>query len=73
VVEFLISRETYNLQNLLNFQNHKLQDFYNGVRKWIGVKRKLFTLVKPIARWYILRKSETYKKFKKNLKIKMKV
>ena len=56
--------ETRDLQNLLNFQHHIIQDFYNEVKKSIGVKRYLFPLIKPIARWYILRKSEFYQKFK---------
>jgi nucleoside-diphosphate-sugar epimerase len=57
-------QETRNLQNLLNYQRHTIQDFYNEVKKSIGVKRYLFPLIKPIARWYILRKSEFYQKFK---------
>jgi len=59
-------QETQNLQNLLDFQHHTLQDFYNEVKKWIGIKRHLFPLIKPIARWYILRKSEIYQKIKKS-------
>ena len=66
-------RETQNLQNLLHFQHHTLQDFYNEVRKWIGVKRHLFRVIKPIARWYILRRSEFYQKFKKSLKSKSRI
>jgi len=58
-------QETQNLQNLLNFQKHTLQDFYNEVKEWVGIKRHLFHLVKPITRWYILRKSEIYQKIKK--------
>ncbi|MFX0105670.1 MAG: NAD-dependent epimerase/dehydratase family protein [Candidatus Hodarchaeota archaeon] len=61
------SQETQYLQNLLNFKHHTLQDFYNEVKNWIGVKRYLAPLIKPIARWFILRKSEIYQKFKKNL------
>ncbi len=59
------SQETQYLQNLLNFKHHTLQDFYDEVRKWIGVKRYLAHLIKPIARWYILRRSEIYQKLKK--------
>jgi nucleoside-diphosphate-sugar epimerase len=61
------SQETQALQKLLNFQRHTLQDFYNEVKKWVGFKRYLAPIIKPIARWYILRKSEFYQKFKKNL------
>ena len=57
-------QETRDLQNLLNFQHHTVQDFYNELKKTIGVKRYLFPLIKPIARWYILRKSEFYQKFR---------
>ncbi|MCK4380975.1 MAG: NAD(P)-dependent oxidoreductase [Candidatus Lokiarchaeota archaeon] len=60
-------QETQYLQDLLNFQHYTLQDFYNEVKKWIGVKRYLAPLIKPIARWHILRKSEFYQKFKKNI------
>jgi nucleoside-diphosphate-sugar epimerase len=59
-------QETQNLQNLLNYQHHTLQDFYDEVRRWIGFKKHLFPLIKPIAKWYILRKSDFHQKFKKN-------
>ncbi|MFX0155925.1 MAG: NAD-dependent epimerase/dehydratase family protein [Candidatus Hodarchaeota archaeon] len=58
-------KETQQLHNLLNFQHHTLQDFYEEVKKGMGLKRYLFPVIKPIARWYILRKSEFYQKFKK--------
>jgi cholest-5-ene-3beta,7alpha-diol 3beta-dehydrogenase len=58
------SQETANLQKLLNFQQYTLEDFYNEVKKWIGIKRFLIPLIKPFLRWYILRKSEIYKKNK---------
>jgi len=60
------TQETQHLQNLLNYQHHTLQDFYNEVKKWIGVKKYLFRLIKPIARAYILRKSEFYQNFRKS-------
>lgn len=59
------SQETNDLQRLLDFQHHTLQDFYIEVRKWIGLKRYLTPLIKPFARWYILRKSEFHQNFKK--------
>jgi nucleoside-diphosphate-sugar epimerase len=59
------SQETQDLQNLLKYQHHTLQDFYYEVKKWIGFKRYLTPIIKPIARWYILRKSDIYQKVKK--------
>jgi len=42
---------------------------YLQSKKWIGLKRYLIPIVKPIIRWYILRKSEFYQNYKKkNLK-----
>jgi len=53
------------LQRVLNFQNSTLDDFYEEVKKWIGIKKYLVPLVKPILKWYILRKSEFYQEFKR--------
>lgn len=61
----LDSQETQNLQKLLNFQNHTLQDFYIELKKWFGLKRYLTPIIKPFLKWYILRKSEFYQKFKR--------
>ena len=58
--------DTTELQALLKFQDHTLQDFYDDIRKWIGIKRYFVPLVKPIVRWYLLRKSKYYSEFKKN-------
>lgn len=57
------SQESQELQKLLNFQPYTLQDFYQEVKKWIGFKRFFARLIRPLARWYILRKSEFYQKF----------
>lgn len=57
---------TTEIQALLHFQEHTLQDFYNDARKWIGFKRYLVPLVKPIIRWFLLKKSRYYQEFKKN-------
>ncbi|MFX1438546.1 MAG: NAD-dependent epimerase/dehydratase family protein, partial [Promethearchaeota archaeon] len=62
------SQETQDLQQLLTYQQHTLQDFYYEVKKRFGFKRYLTPIIKPIARWYILRKSEIYQKAKKNSK-----
>ena len=60
--------DTTELQALLKFQDHTLQDFYDDVREWIGIKRYFIPLVKPIVRWYLLKKSKYYKQFKNNKK-----
>lgn len=57
-------------QKLLHFQNHTLNDFYAEVKKWIGFKRYLIPLVRPIIRWFLLRKSIFYQDFKKKHKFK---
>lgn len=57
-------------QKLLHFQNHTLNDFYTEVKKWIGFKRYLIPLVRPIIRWFLLRKSIFYQDFKKIGKFK---
>ena len=57
--------DTAQIQSLLQFQEHTLQDFYNDARKWIGFKRYLVPLVKPIIRWYLLKKSRYYKEYKR--------
>jgi len=49
-------------QRLLQFQNHTLEDFYKEVKKWIGFKRHLVPLLRPIIRWFLLKKSAFYKK-----------
>lgn len=60
--------DTTEVQSLLKFQVHTLQDFYDDIRKWIGIKRYFVPLVKPIVRWYLLKKSRYYKEFKENKK-----
>jgi len=68
---FFDAQEMGEIQNILGFQRFSLEDFYEEVKQWIGIKRHLIPLVKPILRWYILRKSEFYKEYKRN-KIKNK-
>ena len=63
---FFDAEEMNNLQNILKFQNFTLEDFYQEVKKWIGIKRYLIPLVKPILKRYILRKSEFYQKTKRS-------
>ena len=62
---FFDDQETSYLQSILMFQNFTLEDFYAEVKKLIGIKRYLIPIVKPIIRWYILRKSEFYQNYKK--------
>ncbi|MFW9949685.1 MAG: NAD-dependent epimerase/dehydratase family protein, partial [Candidatus Thorarchaeota archaeon] len=54
--------ETRKLEELLHYQKHNLKDFYLEVKQWIGIKRFLIPLVRPILRKIILRRSEFYKK-----------
>ncbi|MEJ2295885.1 MAG: SDR family oxidoreductase [Candidatus Lokiarchaeota archaeon] len=63
---FFDLKEMEENEKLLHFQNHTLKDFYSEVRKWIGIRRYLIPLVRPILRWFVLRKSIFYKEFKNN-------
>lgn len=60
--------DTTEVQDLLKFQEHTLQDFYDDIRRWIGIKRYFVPLVKPIVRCYLLKKSKYYSEFKKKKK-----
>ena len=62
---FFDEQEMNYIQSILGFQHFTLEDFYKEVKKWMGKKRYLIPLVKPILRWYILPKSEFYQSFKK--------
>jgi len=62
---FFDDQETNYIQSVLRFQNFTLEDFYEEVKQWIGFKKYLIPLVKPVIRWYVLRKSEFYKDYKK--------
>ena len=62
---FFDDEEMSYLNSILKFQNHTLEDFYKEVKKWIGIKRYLVPLVKPILRRHLLRKSEFYQNQKK--------
>ncbi|MFX1587003.1 MAG: NAD-dependent epimerase/dehydratase family protein [Promethearchaeota archaeon] len=53
------------VQELFNFRNLTLQDFYKEVKKWIGFKRYLTPLLRWFLRKIFIRKSEYYKKQKK--------
>ena len=53
-------------QKYLNYQRHTLEDFYNDVKKKVGIKRYFFIMFKPIIRRYLLRQSPHYKTYLKN-------
>ena len=63
---FFDDAEMSYLNSILKFQHHTIEDFYKEVKKWIGIKRYFVPLVKPILRWYLLRKSEFYQNLKKS-------
>jgi nucleoside-diphosphate-sugar epimerase len=65
---FFDEQETKHIQSILKFQNITLEDFYKEIKNWIGIKRYLIPLVKPILRWVILRRSEFYQSYKSNKK-----
>ncbi len=53
------------VQELFNFRNLTLQDFYKEVKKWIGFKRYLTPLLRWPLRKIFIRKSEYFKEYKK--------
>lgn len=61
--------DTREIEELLKFQNHNLLDFYADVKRWIGFKRYLVPLVRPIIRWILLKSSKYYKESKKKKNI----
>ena len=56
--------DTKESQRLLKYQEHSLTDYYNDVRIKIGKKRFFLRFLKPSIRSKLLRKSESYKRFK---------
>ena len=52
--------DTKEIEELLKFQNHDLSDFYADVKKWIGFKRYLVPLFRPIIRWVLSKRSKYY-------------
>ncbi|MCJ7651132.1 MAG: NAD(P)-dependent oxidoreductase, partial [Candidatus Lokiarchaeota archaeon] len=52
--------DTREIEEILKFQNHNLSDFYADVKRWIGFKRHLVPLVRPIIRWILLKRSKYY-------------
>ncbi len=64
--------DTDESQRLLNYQNISFEEFIAEIKKKMGLKRSLFKLVSPIARWYLKRKSPYLKENKKNLETSIK-
>ncbi|MFX1420332.1 MAG: NAD-dependent epimerase/dehydratase family protein [Promethearchaeota archaeon] len=50
-------------QALLNYQRYTLDDYFNAVRKKVAVSRFFMMMIRPIARKYLLNKSQYYKEF----------
>ena len=67
---FYDAQETNYIQSILQFQNFTLEDFYKEVNKWIGIKKYLVPIVKPLLRWYFLRRSEFYQDYRRKRKKK---
>jgi nucleoside-diphosphate-sugar epimerase len=63
--------DTSEVQELLNYQHHDLNDYYEIAKEWIGIKRYFTPLVKPFVKWYLLwklKKSKIKEKFQKSQK-----
>jgi nucleoside-diphosphate-sugar epimerase len=56
--------DTKNSQQLLTYQKHTLNDYYNEVRKKIGSKRYFMPIVKWTVRLNLLKQSYAYRRFK---------
>ena len=53
--------DTTESQQLLQFQRHSFEEWREGFKKELGIKRYLALAFRPIARWYLLRQSPYYK------------
>lgn len=66
--------DTSRVQELLKYQHHNLEDYYEIAKEWIGIKRYITPFVKPLVRGYLIRKlkksriKEKYKKSQERLK-----
>ena len=47
----MITRES---EKILQYQRHTLQDYYELVKKRCKLRRFILTLIRPVARWYLL-------------------
>jgi len=57
--------ETTEAQNLLKYQHHNLEDYYEEVREWIGFKRHFVPLVKWFVKKFLLRRLKKSKYLRK--------
>ncbi len=53
--------DTEESQRLLNYQRYSFDDIMEQLTRLVGFQRRLTALVRPIARWYILRMSPFYR------------
>ena len=53
--------DTKEAQNLLNFQNHSMEDYLNDLKEYVGGLRHLAKLFGPIVSMILLNKSPYYK------------
>ena len=53
--------DTAESQHLLHYQRYTFDDIMQQLTRIVGYKRKLTALVRPVARWWILRMSPYYK------------
>ncbi|MBY9015425.1 MAG: NAD(P)-dependent oxidoreductase [Candidatus Lokiarchaeota archaeon] len=51
-------------QNLLKYQKHTLEDYYREVKIRIGPKRHFMPAIKWMIRFNLLKRSETYRRYK---------
>jgi nucleoside-diphosphate-sugar epimerase len=56
--------DTEKSQNLLKYQTHTLDDYYNEVKKKIGPKRHFVPVIKWMIRLKLLKRSETYRRYR---------
>jgi UDP-glucose 4-epimerase len=52
--------DTDESERYLHYQRHTLEDYYQEVLKNYRIKRIFITLVRPLARWLLMRKSPYY-------------
>ena len=48
-------------KELLDYQQHDIEDYYAAVRRRVRFRRPLLRLIRPIARWYVLRGSRFWR------------
>lgn len=53
--------DTEESQRLLAYQHHSFDDIMKEIQRAVGYKRQLARLIRPVARWWILRMSPFYR------------